>query len=410
MPSKISTLFQFGEPRPLEHLQARVQLEAAFSAGDVKARDQFQSAVEAFAEAADFFARARFKPLPPATGPSPFRMSLVDLLGAEKIGQMEQAGEFVFYAVGDTGEHGHGAEGQESVSFHMEQQIKRSDVAAVDRPALFYHLGDVIYFNGELNLYPEQFYEPYQYLDVPIVAIPGNHDGDNIPGDSSLSAFVKNFCTETPELPPMPGQSRRLTMTQPNVFFTLQTPFVTIIGLYSNVTGDLDDPNGNETPQFDWLVNELREANAQKFLLVAVHHPPFSADNVHGGELKIGQALDRAFAQAGRLPHLILTAHVHDYQRFSRDQTVGNITRNIPYIVAGAGGYAGFGSLHKVQDGVPFPDGVTLVKSNDKLPGFLRITASADQLTAEYFVVPPPPNHLSETNPATLFDSFSIVI
>jgi hypothetical protein len=61
-----------------------------------------------------------------------------------------------------------------------------------------------------------------------------------------------------------------------------------------------------------------------------------------------------------------------------------------------------------VLDGVPFPEGVTLVKSNDQLPGFLRLSVSAQRLTAEYFVVPRPPNHLSAGKPATSFDKFEI--
>jgi hypothetical protein len=240
------------------------------------------------------------------------------------------------------------------------------------------------------------------------VAIPGNHDGDNVPSEVSLDSFIKNFCTATPGTPPMAGQSARQTMTQPNVYFTLEAPFLTIIGLYSNTTGDLDAPHAEETPQFQWFVGELRDAPTENFLIVAVHHPPFSADNVHGGEMRIGEALDRAFQTTGRLPHLVLTAHVHDYQRFSREQQVGDEVRTVPYVVAGAGGYCGFSSLHRVMSEVPFPQGVTLNKSNDKLPGFLRMTVTAEKLTGEYFVVPPPPNHDVPDHPATLFDTFTV--
>ncbi len=42
-------------------------------------------------------------------------------------------------------------------------------------------------------------------------------------------------------------------MTEPNVYWTLETPFVNIIGLYSNV------PEGGEIrqEQFDWFVNAI---------------------------------------------------------------------------------------------------------------------------------------------------------
>jgi endonuclease I len=399
-------LFPFGQPRPLSRLQLQDRLSASLAGADVAAHTLVRNAATAMAEAADFRARSRFKPLPPAPGLPPFRLELASVLGAAAVAGIEQSGQLVFHSVGDTGQHGHGAEAQESVAFHLEQQV--ANAAGGERPALFYHLGDVVYYSGQLDLYPEQFYDPYQYYPGPIVAIPGNHDGDNVTGDRSLSAFVQNFCTATPGQPPRPGDSTRLTMIQPNVYFTLLAPFVTIIGLYSNVTGDLDDPNSGATPQYDWLVGELRAADPTKFLIVAVHHPVYSADNDHGGEKKIGIVLDQAFTAADRLPHLVLTAHVHDYQRYERRQTVGAVTRTVPYIVAGAGGYAGFDSLHRVLDGVPFPDDVTLVTSNDKLPGFLRLKVTAAQLTGEYFVVPRPPDHISAQNPATSFDTFQI--
>jgi hypothetical protein len=74
--------------------------------------------------------------------------------------------------------------------------------------------------------------------------------------------------------------------------------------------------------------------------------------------------------------------------------------------VAGAGGFCGYSKLHHLKAGVTPPAGVTLQASNDELPGFLRITVTTEALTGEYFVVPPPPNHI--TGPAALADSFTI--
>ena len=156
---------------------------------------------------------------------------------------MQTAGRIVFHAVGDTGGV-HGTEAQEAVAHAMETQFTgKSDSPAPDDPAFFYHLGDVIYFNGETALYPTQFYEPYQYYPANIFAIPGNHDGDTQvqkgdPPDNqpSLTGFVTNFCdSQRRYLSPY-----RPTMTQPYVYWTLETPLATIIGLYSNVHGLLD--------------------------------------------------------------------------------------------------------------------------------------------------------------------------
>jgi hypothetical protein len=56
-------------------------------------------------------------------------------------------------------------------------------------------------------------------------------------------------------------------MTQPNVYWTLETPFANIIGLYSNV------PEGGEIhqEQFDWFVNELSSARRRLRKISKMH-------------------------------------------------------------------------------------------------------------------------------------------
>jgi hypothetical protein len=74
----------------------------------------------------------------------------------------------------------------------------------------------------------------------------------------------------------------------------------------------------------------------QRAVIVACHHPPASADSVHGGATGLSQDLDRAFTAAGLWPDAVLSGHAHIYQRFSR--AVGG--KAIPYVVAGSGGHA----------------------------------------------------------------------
>jgi len=70
-------------------------------------------------------------------------------------------------------------------------------------------LGDVVYFNGQqMGLvegrqtgYGDQFYEPYAKLTRPLIAFPGNHDGEPETGDTSLSGFMENFCEKEPGIP-----------------------------------------------------------------------------------------------------------------------------------------------------------------------------------------------------------------
>lgn len=171
----------------------------------------------------------------------------------------EAEGRLVFHLSGDTGSI-HGDNSQVAIAEVMEQQVKSASDA--DRPAFLYNLGDVIYFNGQSEFYTSQFYEPYQYYPPPIFAIAGNHDGDTRtrPGDpadteSSLYGFMENFCSvQAHNISPY-----RPTMTQPYVYWTLQGPLITIIGLYSNVEGTLD-ARGTYEQHRCWRISCARRA------------------------------------------------------------------------------------------------------------------------------------------------------
>jgi hypothetical protein len=308
----------------------------------------------------------------------------------------------VFHANGDTGGV-KAPQPQQIVAMHMEGDVESSDPGA--RPAFFYHLGDVVYYYGQAEEYYGQFYEPYHHYPGPIFAIPGNHDGD-ILDDSvpSLAAFVENFCSPEPQPSREAGDSPRTAMTQPNVYWTLDAPFATIVGVYTNVPegGQLDDQ------QITWLESELRTAPADKALILALHHPIFSADAHHGGSERMHSLLNQTIQRTGRVPDMVLTGHVHNYQRF----TEARGDRQVPYIVAGAGGYWHLHYMQKV-DGhaitLPFqtPDnGVTLESFCDDRHGFLRLEVTADALIGKYYAVPRPQEPWRV--PPKLVDSFTL--
>ena len=104
--------------------------------------------------------------------------------------------------------------------------------ATADRPARcsFLHLGDVVYNFGEGQYYYDQFYEPFRNYDRPIFAIPGNHDGmvfgdtPDVPNIPTLTAFLRNFCADTPGPAQDAAGLVRSTMNQPGVYFTLDAP------------------------------------------------------------------------------------------------------------------------------------------------------------------------------------------
>lgn len=326
---------------------------------------------------------SRCQPLPQPTGEHPFHLQLQDVLAIEDMARIAQAGKLVFHVLGDTGGL-HNDAFQRRVAKFLENDCDRPDPA--NKPAFLFHLGDVIYVRGEAASYYSQFYDAYEHYPAPIFAIPGNHDGEFNSGVPSLEAFVRNFCSREPHPSPDALDVERDTMTQPNVYFSLHTPLATIIGLYSNV------PEGGiiEADQVDWLIAELQHAPADRALLIAVHHPVFSADTHHGGSPIIKKVLERAMAASRRVPHLILNAHVHNYQRYTWH--IGD--RDVPTVVAGAGGYRNLHSVARLA-GRPLhtpyrPPGseATLEAYVDDRHGFLRLEVTASKITGKYYAVP----------------------
>jgi acid phosphatase type 7 len=330
----------------------------------------------------------KFQKLPDPTGEPPYHLSLDKILSANQINAIQNSGNILFHIVGDTGGVKH-PEPQQIVEIAMEANFDSKDTSK--NPAFFYHLGDVVYYFGEAAEYYPQFYEPYSHYSAPIFTIPGNHDGDigQQSTEASLAAFVRNFCAKSQEITPDAGEITRAAMIQPNVYWTLEAPFVTLIGLYSNV------PQGGkfEQNQIDWFTNELKTAPNDKALIVCVHHPPYSVDNHHSGSQLILDTLDNAFEQSGRVADIVFAAHVHNYQRFTRVLH----ERQIPYIVAGAGGYWNLHYMQKDPDGsqieVPcqLPDAdATLENYCDNRHGFMRIRITQKKLIGEYYAVSRP--------------------
>jgi len=219
----------------------------------------------------------------------------------------------------------------------------------------------------------------------------------------SLKAFVDNFCAKTQHVTPDAEEANRPAMIQPNVYWTLEAPFINIIGLYSNV------PDGGEIrePQFNWFVDELKNAHTNKALAVCVHHSPFSVDNKRSGSEYILNRLDSAFELSGRIPDIVFSGHVHNYQRFTRQFK----EREIPYIVAGTGGHWDLnhiqtfeGNLPKVPFNLPDRDDVVLENYCDNRHGFLKVQVSSNKLIGKYFGVSRP--HESWRKPAKRIDEF----
>jgi calcineurin-like phosphoesterase family protein len=350
----------------------------------------------------------KFHSLPAPSGPYPYRLSLSSVL-------KESANDkLVMHMVGDTGSV-RNTDFQKVVVAKMTEQFREADNGE-EKPMFLYHLGDIVYNFGEAAEYPRQFFEAYSQYPAPIFAIAGNHDSDVNPltADpySSLQAFCSVFCDTEPREIAFCRDHKRVSSVQPNVYWTLESPLVTIIGLHSNVPkyGIITQE------QREWFVKELRHAAEfpDKALFVCLHHAPYSADINHGSSYPMIELLEGAFKEAGVIPDMVFSGHVHNYQRLIKSYDEKKVT----YIVAGAGGYD---ELHPIADPAdkafsdqsPFFENILLQNYCFKQHGFLKLSIEKVdmklQVRGNYYTIP---HHTSTESDgkASLFETFDVTI
>jgi len=349
------------------------------------------------------------RPLPPPWKKPPFQLDLNDIYAGSKFqtNYPQHTGTTVFQLSGDTGNTPNGDNrAQLNVVDGMESQFANEGIY---NPAFFYSCGDCVYYSGEEKQYYAQFYEPYEHYPGPVLAIPGNHDGENEVGETSLHGFIYNFCAPEPVHRSEARTIPRWAMNQPYVYWTLIAPKVRVIGVYTNV-----EPGGSiDEDQFRWLVGELEAAKKDydnRAVILTMHHPIYSLDDHHSGSPHVQQPVMDAIKEAGCYPDMIIGAHVHNMQRFTVEAEKGIV----PYLVAGAGGY---NNLHKMQKAVKatqtpitlkdtaYNVNVTLNSYVDDDHGFFRFEVSKDTIVGEYFTTPRPQDPYSRG--PRLFERFT---
>jgi hypothetical protein len=340
--------------------------------------------------------------------------------GPEIIQTIENSGQIVFHAAGDSGASNVRKYANEiRVSDQLVNDCHASDTAS--RPAFLFHLGDIVYSFGESQYYYDQFYEPFRNYPGPIFAIPGNHDSFVIPGTAKgatpLDTFVRNFCAAKPAVTPEAASLHRTAMTQPGVYFALDAPFVRIIALFSNA---LEDPGVISSEkgkwpavpdvQLDFLTAQLQRVSKEKFtgaLLLAMHHPPFSysppaasggSGGNHGCSPAMLRQIDTICKAQGVYPHAFLSGHAHNYQRYTRTVRFGGKDFDVPFIVCGDGGHnvnplvqskrgqpanepANGANVDYLESSPAVPTGgLLLERYDDTNYGYLRISVDKQQL------------------------------
>src|SRR6516164_11591442 len=341
----------------------------------------------------------QLEPIPPARTTDP--LDLATILGGVTVAKITNAGTITFNIIGDSGGI-HRPQFQQAVAGAMNREPKSQNAS------FCYHVGDVVYYFGQEQYYYEQFYDVYRNYNAPIFAIPGNHDGAIYKGETakSLDAFVANFCTSQPTRSPDSQGAVRTTMDQPGVYFTLNAPFVKLIGLYSNTSeGGTEGVIANSkvgNAQLNFLKQQLAAAKAERdkgqwrALIIATHHPPFTGSSSHVPSPTMLKQIDEACSTAGIQPNLHLSGHAHLYERYTR--TVGG--KQIPYLVAGMGGYYDLPGLKPPNRRPPVPkfpasgtdasgNPLRLEVYNDSTFGFLRLTISPTSVAGVFVTVDP---------------------
>lgn len=340
--------------------------------------------------------------------------------GSQLVSAIKKTGKIIFHSAGDSGASNQGKYGNElRVCDQLTADCRTADPA--NRPAFLYHLGDVVYDFGESRYYYDQFYDPFRDYPGPIFAIPGNHDSFIVPNtpaaEDPLTIFSRNFCSQSLVLTPEAASLHRTAMTQPGVYFTLDAPFVRIIGLFSN---SLEDPgvisseNGkwSTVPDLQLAYLEAQLKQAKKYtgaLILAVHHPPFSyspprngqgAGGDHGGSPNMLRQIDTICKAQGVYPHVMLSGHAHNYQRFTRALNFGGKDYQVPFIICGDSGH-NVNPLVKGKRGEPAQEpefgadvsyldpnqksgvatkGLTLNHYDDSNYGYLRVTVDKSRI------------------------------
>ncbi len=313
-----------------------------------------------------------FQPLPKPLGLPPYHYALADHFPAI-VKHINSSGKMILDVLGDSG----GVQDGQFQSDVADAMVAALVKAGKNAPQFCYHVGDVVYFTGLHDDYYGQFYGPYEQYTPPIFAIPGNHDGevDDPTVQTSLDGWVDYFMQANPDVDPISKDAPRVGLNLPNPYWTLLTPLATFVGMYTNVPehGSID------SNQQQWLTNEFATAPDDLPLILALHHPVYSFDIFHSGSSKMADALENAIRDTGRVPNLVLSGHVHDYQRIEQNIAPDGPT---PFIVSGNGGYHNLHQIHSANGTVAADTKAKLIYGKVSW-GYLTLTIDKKSISGQ---------------------------
>jgi hypothetical protein len=205
---------------------------------------------------------------------------------------------FSFVLLGDTGE------GDKS------QYATLPLIRALDPDFLIIN-GDIAYPAGRVEDFIQGFFEPYQGLQRPIWAVPGNHEYYS---PHSGREFYDIFCTRKYE-----NHWLRYGLTfvqQPGTYWELSSPGVPIVvlGLDSGMHGHFDpagEKDHGDPEQLEWLARRL-EAAEGKAVLALFHIPSL----VNGRKVSDRATRLHTLLAASPSVRAVVTGHEHSFQYY----------------------------------------------------------------------------------------------
>jgi hypothetical protein len=215
--------------------------------------------------------------------------------------------------------------------------------------------GDVAYPSGKNLDYTEGFFRPYKGLNIPVWAVPGNHDYYS---KNRGREFHEIFCTDLRRR--QWDEAGLVSKPQPGTYWELAEPDgsigLVILGVDSGHSADLDGRRGAgflgllghrqpaDTQQHEWLEWRLARAQQAGAKVLVLYHIPALVQEEHHKKVYLA-TLHRIIAQYPCV-RLVVTAHEHNFQRYdppvfgkylSREYQASPAAPPI-YLVSGAGG------------------------------------------------------------------------
>lgn len=224
------------------------------------------------------------------------------------------------------GDCGRGTPEQAKVAFEMNKS--NADLCLIT--------GDIVYDEGRASEYETKFWNYYNgpvsdrtkgtsmMRRVPFVPVPGNHDilNPDLTRYPDGLAYFYNF--SVPQNGPKlslddPNSPRATGKNLENFLKTAGTNYPTIAN-YSFDYGNVhflvlnSNPNVNWATSSlrDWIRNDLKQVKPDQWTIVSYHHPEFQSSLVHANDKQM-RILSDLFAE--NKVDLVLTGHVHNYQR-----------------------------------------------------------------------------------------------